>query len=154
LPSAGPLTSNRRGLRLPRLLRKLDLRRVGRVISWTAVGLSGLVVNSLAMWGLAAGLSVNYLFAAVAATQISSTWNFTWVDNWVFRGAKRSTLPRRWFAFLSMSNMALVLRIPMLALFVSVLGMHYLVANTLTLLLTFFTRFAAQERLSAPEVVS
>jgi dolichol-phosphate mannosyltransferase len=141
-----------RANRLAALL--LDVRRLARLASWTAVGVSGLVVNSLVLWSLAEGLSIDYLVAAVVATQFSSTWNFLWVERWVFRGAKRSTVVRRWLGFVTFANVALLVRIPLLALLVSVLGVHYLVANALTLCFTFLIRFFAQEKLSALEVVS
>jgi dolichol-phosphate mannosyltransferase len=47
-----------------------------------------------------------------------------------------------------MSNVVLIVRIPLLALLVSGLGLHYLVANAMTLMLGFMARFASQERLT------
>jgi dolichol-phosphate mannosyltransferase len=123
---------------------------VARGAGFATVGLTGLLVNSGLMW-LAVGsgiFSMSYLVAAVIATQGSSTWNFTLVDRFVYAGPKRSTALRRWTGFLAMSNLVLLLRIPMLALLVGGLGMHYLVANALTLLVGFFARFSGQERLS------
>ncbi|HEY3015460.1 MAG TPA: GtrA family protein [Nocardioides sp.] len=151
-PPGRHLRDRSRANRLTGLL--LDVRRLARLASWTAVGASGLVVNSLVLWWLADGLSIDYLVAAVAATQFSSTWNFLWVDRWVFRGDKRSTVVRRWLAFVTFANVALLARIPLLAFLVSVLGVHYLVANAFTLCFTFLIRYFAQEKLSALEVVS
>jgi hypothetical protein len=50
-----------------------------------------------------------------------------------------------------MSNMVLLLRIPFLALLVSVLNVHYLIANVLTLFLGYLVRFRSQERLTLLE---
>ncbi|WP_460819528.1 hypothetical protein [Nocardioides korecus] len=53
-----------------------------------------------------------------------------------------------------MSNAVLLLRIPFLALLVSVLGVHYLAANVLTLALGYLVRFRSQERLTLLEETS
>lgn len=123
---------------------------VARGLWFGAVGLTGLVVNTVLMWLLAdpAALGWNYLLAAAVATQGSSTWNFALVDTVVYRGPKRLTRLRRWVGFLGMSNAFLLLRIPMLAAMVTMLGLHYLLANTITLMVGFALRFSGQERLT------
>lgn len=125
--------------------------RLARVTLWIAIGVTGLIVNTALMWLLAEGVGVHYLAAAVAATQASSTWNFVLVDQLVYRGAKRGTWLRRWVGFLLAGNVALLLRVPLLAVLVTGLGLHYLVANVATLVLTFLGRFAIQEKLSLPK---
>ena len=130
--------------------------RMRRGAGFAAVGLTGLVVNLGVMWVLAdpRALHVNYLVAAVLSTQLSSTWNFVLIDNLVYRGPKRLTAPRRWLGFLVMSNGVLLLRIPLLALLVSSLGLHYLFASALTLVLGYLVRFRTQERLTLVEELS
>jgi putative flippase GtrA len=127
--------------------------RVSRGAGFAAVGVSGVAVNMALMWVLAdpSLLSINYLLAAALATQGSSTWNFLLTDNLVYRGQKRSTRTRRWLGFMTMSNLVLLLRIPLLALLVGLLGVHYLLANILTLSLGFFLRFSSQERITLLE---
>ena len=134
----------RTGLRLP----APDV--LARIASFGAVGVTGIFVNSLLMWLLASPelLGLNYLLAAVIATQGSSTWNFALIDTVVYRGPKRLTRLRRWLGFLGLSNAVLVLRIPLLALLVSVFGVHYLIANAFTLMFGFLLRFSGQERLT------
>ena len=134
----------------PRRLRLPEADVLARVASFGAVGVTGIFVNSFLMWLLASPylLGLNYLLAAVIATQGSSTWNFALVDSVVYRGPKRLTRLRRWLGFLGLSNVVLVLRIPLLALLVSTLGVHYLIANALTLLFGFLLRFSGQERLT------
>ena len=128
------------------------VRRRGRLqrgAGFAAVGLSGLGVNLLMMWLLAdpRTLHLNYLLAAALTTQIASSWNFALVDTLVYRGAKRLSRLSRYLGFMAMSNAVLLLRIPFLALLVSVLGVHYLAANVLTLALGFLVRFRSQERI-------
>lgn len=153
--------SVREGLRFIRQLGTLSLSRLslsrghwfGRSIGFAAVGVTGLFVNMLATWLLAdpATLAVNYVFAAIVATQISSTWNFFLIDRLVYPGPKRLTAKHRWAGFLGMSNLVLLARIPVLALLVAVLGVHYLVATGATLLAGFLVRFRSQERLTITE---
>lgn len=122
---------------------------VSRALVFGVVGLTGLAVNTALMWLLADGrLGLNYLVAAIIATQGSSTWNFALTDSLVYRGPKRYTPARRWLAVLGLNNAVLVARIPLLAALVTGLGMHYLAANLITLSLGFLVRFSGQERLS------
>lgn len=151
------------GLRFARQLIQLSLSRVGvglrptsagtRAAGFAAVGTTGLVVNLAVMWLLAdpATLALNYIVAAVLATQISSTWNFLLTDGLVYGGPKRHTKAFRWWGFMVMSNGVLLLRVPLLAFLVEVLGVHYLVATAITLLLGFLVRFKSQERLTLTE---
>ena len=127
-----------------------------RGAGFAAVGLTGLLVNMLVMWLLAdpSTLHLYYLVAAVLTTQISSSWNFFLVDALVYRGPKRLTKLSRYLGFLIMSNTVLLLRIPFLALLVSILGIHYLMANALTLLLGYLVRFRSQEQLTLSEDLS
>jgi dolichol-phosphate mannosyltransferase len=124
-----------------------------RAFGFASVGASGVLVNTSALWLLVDPrfLGVHYLLAAVLATQVSSTWNFTWIEKYVYRGPKRGRRRRRYLGFLTMSNAVLVLRVPALALLVGALGLHYLAANALTLLLGFLVRFSSQERLTLME---
>ena len=135
------------------------VRRSGRLqrgAGFATVGLTGLGVNLLVMWLLAdpGTLHLHYLLSAVLTTQIASSWNFAFVDTLVYRGAKRLTALSRYLGFMVMSNAVLLLRIPFLALLVSVLGVHYLAANVLTLVLGYLVRFRSQERITLTEELS
>ena len=85
--------------------------------------------------------------AAVVATQISTTWNFLLTDRVVYRGPKQLGPARRYLTFSAASNVTLLLRVPVLAALVGGLGMHYLAANLITLLVSFVARFATADRL-------
>jgi glycosyltransferase involved in cell wall biosynthesis len=144
------------GLRFGRHVARLSLSRLSprnpttrRALGFAAVGLSGVAVNSAALWLLAdpANLGANYLVAAVTATQVSTTWNFLLTDAVVYRGPKRLGPARRYLTFSAASNVMLLVRVPLLAVLVSGFGMHYLVANLITLLLSFAARFATADRL-------
>lgn len=144
------------GLRFARHVARLSLSRLSpgnpttrRALGFAAVGISGIAVNSAALWLLAdpANLGANYLVAAITATQVSTTWNFLLTDAVVYRGPKRLGPVRRYLTFSAASNVMLLVRVPLLAVLVSGLGLHYLLANLITLLLSFAARFATADRL-------
>ena len=144
------------GLRFARHVARLSLSRLSprnpttrRALEFAAVGVSGIAINSAALWLLAdpANLGANYIAAAVTATQVSTTWNFLLTDSVVYRGPKRMGLARRYITFSAASNLMLLVRVPLLAALVTGFGMHYLVANLITLLLSFVARFATADRL-------
>ncbi len=123
-----------------------------RAVAFGAVGLSGLVVNTMALWLLAddSNLGLHYLLGAALATQVSTGWNFALVDRLVYRNRVHLPLARRAMTFFVTNDVLLLLRLPLLALLVSLAGVPYLAANLLTLALAFLTRFSATERLVYP----
>ncbi len=131
-----------------RQMLRLVLISQQRMIRFLTVGLSGLVVNTLLMVFFTELFSIHYLVSAVFATQGSTLWNFSWTEKWVFsdRNAPANAMWMRLLVFLLMSNALLLLRTPFLAFLVSQLGVHYAVANVITLVLMFLVRFAVSDR--------
>ena len=109
--------------------------------------MSGLVVNQALLWSAVSIGHINYVAGAVAATQGSTTWNFLLLDRWVFPERKHRSGPMRYLTFSGVNNLALLLRVPMLAALVSVLHVHYLVSNLITLIVLFASRFFVSDRL-------
>jgi dolichol-phosphate mannosyltransferase len=140
---AGRRTSTRR----PLVKARTQRQRLVTVARFAAVGASGIVVNQLVLWLWVAGGGGHYLLGAVVATQGSSTWNFFLTERWVFPGTGGRRLRSRYALFLGMNNSTLLLRIPVLALLTSFLGVNYLVSNFLTLVVLFLLRFLVSDRL-------
>ncbi|RPI08831.1 MAG: GtrA family protein, partial [Actinobacteria bacterium] len=116
--------------------------RLSRAARFGAVGAVGLVVNLGAQAALIEGFGVNYLAAAVIATQISSTVNFALAESWVFGAGGRSDgRAGRYVAFLAMNNVALLLRGPIMWMLTSGLGVHYAVSNLTSLVVLTLIRF-------------
>jgi putative flippase GtrA len=109
--------------------------------------MTGLVVNSLLLWLLVSGAGLGYLLAAALATQGSTTWNFLWIERLAFSAHGSPGALRRYLQFAVMNNTAMLLRLPVLALLTSALGINYLVSNALTLLLLFALRFGLSDRI-------
>jgi glycosyltransferase involved in cell wall biosynthesis len=139
--------SAKEGARYLRQLWRLRLRNLSlRFGRFGLVGASGLVVNTAVFALLADVVGVWYLAAAVIATQGSSLWNFALTERWVFRGRDhRLAFGSRLAAYIGMNNIALVLRVPMLLMFVSALGMHHLPANVVSLVILTLVRFGVAD---------
>ncbi len=120
--------------------------RVVRFARFGVVGASGFVVNEIALAVFVSTFGINYLAGAVAATQVSTLWNFSLVELWAFRStdAKRSGA-RRLLLFYMVNNAALLLRGPVLVLLTSVGGFNYLVSNLVSLGLLTVVRFAVAD---------
>ena len=109
------------------------------------MGLSGIFVNSAALWFFYHTLGWNHLVGAALATQFSTTWNFLLVDLVVYRKRSGGSRTGRALRFFIMNNVLLLARLPVLQLLVD-WGLQVLVANAITLVLLFVVRFAVADR--------
>lgn len=108
--------------------------RFTRFSRFGAVGLSGFVVNELALALFAGVFGLDYLLGAILATQVSTTWNFALVEVWAFRDhTARHPWTRRAGLFFAMNNAALLLRGPIIVGLTDGLGVNYLVSNLVSL---------------------
>jgi putative flippase GtrA len=112
------------------------------------VGVSGLGINSLALWLFTGGLGIYYLLGVILATQVSTAWNFLLSDAWVFsdRPGDQGRL-RRFGMFWAMNNTALLVRGPMVVVLTGQLGVHYLVSNIVSLTVVMLARYVFSDRL-------
>lgn len=128
--------------RLYRLMLRLRLVGTEHFLRFLAVGASGLVVNNLALAAFIELMGLQYLMAAVVATQVSTLWNFSLTEAWVFR--QRETehpFLNRFVRFFLINNFLLILRGPLLVLMVDKLSVHYLVANLVSLAAIMLLRY-------------
>jgi putative flippase GtrA len=117
--------------------------RFGR---FTVVGATGLVVNTLLLALFADVAGVYYVVAAILATQGSTLWNFCLTEGWVFADREHErTRGRRAAMFFAMNNVALALRVPLLFVLTSALGMHYLISNIISLAVLTVIRFGVAD---------
>ena len=135
--------------RLVRQTVKLRMFTMQSLLQFMAVGLTGLVVNSVILFVLTGLLGINYLIGAIISTQGSTFWNFSWIDRWVFRKRSEGTLSRRqrMVGFFAVNNTMLFLRGPILVLLVAQLGVNYLVANLVSLGAMMILRYAISDSL-------
>ncbi|NXY98072.1 glycosyltransferase family 2 protein [Streptomyces sp. BR123] len=120
---------------------------LARMVGFGLVGLSGFVPNLIALW-LLTRAGMHYLPAEIAANQAGVLWNFALIEGLLFRDRRRH---RHWAdrlgRFALLANADLLLRLPLIALFVARLGLPVLPATALALVTTFVLRFAATEAL-------
>ncbi len=119
---------------------------LARMVGFGAVGASGVVVNTAALWFCFHTLGIHHLLAAALATQCSTTWNFLLIDALVYRGRGQGRFASRAARFYLMNNLLLLGRLPVLQLLV-VWGIGLLTANALTLVALFLLRFIISDRL-------
>jgi dolichol-phosphate mannosyltransferase len=119
------------------------------LLRFLAVGVSGLFVNTLLMYLFTDVLGIFYLLSAVLATQGSTFWNFEWTEKWVFGGrpSDRKQFWLRIISFFLMNNAMLLLRGPMLAIFVTALGMSAVAGNFLSLVIMTGLRFMIADQI-------
>lgn len=121
--------------------------QVSRAGRFGVVGLVGFGVNLLAQAAFTELGGISYLAGAVLATQVSSTCNFGLAELWVFRTpAGGSGAGGRYAGFLAMNNAALVLRVPMMWFLVDLGGVHYSLANLVSLVVLTGLRFGIADR--------
>jgi glycosyltransferase involved in cell wall biosynthesis len=134
-----------RQLRQPLASRRERLHQMGRMVAFGLVGLSGIVVNTAALWLFAHVLGVHHLLGAALATQASTAWNFVLVDAFVYRRHAQGSRRSRAVRFVLMNNLLLLARLPVLELLI-LSGLGLLSANLITLVLLFAVRFAVSDR--------
>jgi len=118
----------------------------GRLLAFGTIGLSGIGVNTAALWLFFDVLGVPTLLGATLATQVSTAWNFALVESLVYRGTGNGTRRGRGVRFFALNNVLLLGRLPVLALLVRI-GMDVLTANILTLVGLFLLRFLFSDRI-------
>jgi dolichol-phosphate mannosyltransferase len=106
------------------------------------VGLLGIVVNQLALFGFTESLGIYYLVSSILASQVSTLSNFVLTEAWVFRHREtRHSLIVRYLVFNAINMATLVVRVPVLYLLTELTGIHYLVSNLVAIGLTFGIRY-------------
>jgi len=125
--------------------RRERLQQLLRMVLFGLVGLSGVAVNTGALWFFYRMLGLNHLVGATLATQASTLWNFLLVEGLVYRGKGSGTRFGRYLRFALMNNVLLLARLPVLQALVSA-GMEVLWANGVTLVGLFLVRFIVSDR--------
>jgi dolichol-phosphate mannosyltransferase len=119
-----------------------------RFIGFALVGISGILVNSLALFLSTARLHIYYLVSAAVATVASTLWNFALTEILVYRNTRQSKgLLSRLGLFSIVNVIALVLRTPMIYLMTTLLGIFYVISNLVSLAVLTVLRFLVADNL-------
>ncbi|MHB8395210.1 MAG: GtrA family protein [Candidatus Dormibacteria bacterium] len=123
--------------------------RIARGGAFGLVGLAGLVVNQVILAILVSGFGFNYLVAAAVASQGSTVVAFAINEAWVFRqasvGAGLGPLLSRFVIFDGLNTASLLLRLPVLYVLTSRMGVNYLISNLVAVGVFMLARFAVAD---------
>src|SRR5919199_2395632 len=109
---------------------------------FAVVGIIGIFVNQLALFGLTDGLGIHYLVSSILASQLSTLNNFVLTELWVFADRDhRSHVVFRYLVFNALNIATLSIRVPVLFILTDLFGVHYLVSNLVAIGLTFGVRY-------------
>ena len=120
-----------------------------RVGIFTLVGVIGYAVQTAVLWALVGGRGWATVPATLLATEAAVLHNFLWHLRWTW--ADRPAGPRETAARLARFNVSnggfsLVGGAAIMALLVDVLGVHYLAANLVAVLVVSIVNFLASDR--------
>ncbi len=115
------------------------------LLRFCVVGGVGLGVNMGAFILFNSVFGLNYLLAAVIATQASTLVNFLLTEHWVFAQRATGRAHPRALMYFALNNASLLLRAPILIVFVSFLGIGSTLANFLSLVALTIIRFGVAD---------
>jgi len=117
-----------------------------RFIGFALIGLSGILVNSIALYVFTEQVRIFYIYSTVFATITSSLWNFIFTETLVYKSERRSKgFIFRLGMFMLMNLLALVIRTPIIYFFTETIGLFYIYSNLVSLAVLTILRFMFAE---------
>ena len=107
-------------------------KRFMEVFRFLITGGLSFVVDYGILIGLTTGLSVNYLISSAISFTVSVIVNYYLCVLWVFDGADKSNDKKVVIMFIGSSVIGLIFNQILMYLFVSILGVFYMVAKIIT----------------------
>ena len=131
--------SMRQGLHF---LTQLTALRFGKMSLFAVIGGLGAIANIAIVWALT-GLGVNYIVAAIIASEVTIIGNFLLQERFVFQDMKgeASGVWARFAKSFTFNNAELLIRIPIVALMVTGGHISVVIATAITLFVAFIVRF-------------
>jgi len=117
-----------------------------RVLRFGLVGFSGIGVNQAIFLFFTDIVGLHYLAAATLSTQGSTLSNFVLLERWAMAGRSDGPVLRRLGGYAAINNATLLLRLPMLWVLTSFIGIEAYISNLLTLAALFAIRFLVSDR--------
>ena len=105
-----------------------------RFLRFCAVGLSGVIVNEVALWFFTAVGGFYYIYASLLAVELAIVNNFVLNDRWTFRDRScqqrgRENSIKRFYQFNLICGVGAILNVGILWVLTSFMGLHYLLSN-------------------------
>lgn len=125
-----------------RFLTQLTMLRFGRMSAFALVGAAGAVANLAIMWALIA-LGMEYVWAAIIASEVTILGNFLLLEYLVFADLRADSglMRHRFVKSFTFNNLEAVIRIPVLWILVEATHLPSVFAAGLTLVAAFVVRF-------------
>ncbi|MBO8174022.1 MAG: glycosyltransferase family 2 protein [Thermococcus sp.] len=124
---------------------------IDRLIKFSIVGMSGIVVNQFFLWLFVEKVFGNglesYMLANILATELAILNNFTWNDLWTFKDLKNKPLYKRLFSFHLAALSGAFVQWVIFGVLVY-LGIHYLIANLIGIGFSFIVRFLVNRHIT------
>lgn len=123
-------------------LAQLTALRFGKMSAFAIIGGVGAIANIAIVWALT-HLGVNYIVAAIIASELTIVANFLLIERFVFSDMRgqASGVWARFAKSFSFNNAEALVRIPIMALMVSSGHLSSVIATAITLAVAFFVRF-------------
>jgi dolichol-phosphate mannosyltransferase len=123
-------------------LTQLTALRFGKMSLFAVIGGLGAIANVAIVWALSQ-LGVNYIAAAIIASEATIIGNFLLQERFVFQDMKgeASGVWARFAKSFTFNNAELLIRIPIVALMVSGGHISVVIATAITLFVAFIVRF-------------
>lgn len=113
-----------------------------RMFKFALVGLTGVVVNLALLWLLHGRLGLNDLVAVPIAVEASILSNFFLNDRFTFKDRQRGHVAQRFLQFNIVSLLALVVNLVAYTILAKGMGVHYLVAEFIAIVVAFGVNYA------------
>ena len=123
-------------------LAQLTALRFGKMSLFAIIGGLGAIANVVIVWALTY-LGVNYIVAAIIASEMTIIANFLLIERFVFQDMRgqASGVWSRFAKSFTFNNSELLIRIPIVALMVGTGHLTAVLATAITLALAFIVRF-------------
>lgn len=109
-----------------------------RVLKFSIVGISGLIVNETLLWALTEIGGLYYLFSSIVSTESAILNNFVWNELWTFHDTHddlKSGIFERLFKFHISRFGSTILGIFLLIILTEIFSVHYLISNIFSILI-------------------
>jgi len=111
-----------------------------RLVKFSIVGTSGILVNEGILYGLVRFFGWNKILANIPATELAILNNFLWNDLWTFKDLRKKPLLKRLFSFHVAALLGAGVQLAVYTLLLYI-GIYYLIANLVGIGLSFVVRF-------------
>jgi putative flippase GtrA len=116
-------------------------------LKFNAVGGMGIGVQLIALTGLKSGLHIDYLLASALAVEAAVVHNFVWHERFTWSERESKNVAVRFLKFNLTAGMFSILgNILLMAVFVDLARMNYLLANLATIAVCSLGNFVVSDR--------